>query len=244
MAHRPLALGVLVDRVSKRYRGMDAPAVDDVTFEILPGEFLAIQGPSGSGKSTLLNLVGGIDQASSGRITVGGADLALLSDDHRSDLRLRHLGFVFQSLHLLPTLTAEENVAWPAVMCGVRWRLARLRARALLARVGVAASLAGRLPSALSGGERQLVAVARAMVNAPGLLLADEPTGSIDGEAARTVLRLLKEINTEDAVTVVLVSHNPSAVRYAGRVIELSDGRLAAKPRAVWRSVAVDGRAR
>ena len=233
MTDVPCGFGVRLDGVSKWYRAGDGPALDDVTLDISGGEFVAVMGPSGSGKTTLLNLVAGTDAPTGGRITVGGRDLTVLGDDERSDLRLRHVGIIFQSRNLLATLTVEENVAWPAVMLGVSWSAARQRARDLLARVGLDEAAARRLPATLSGGEQQRVAVARAMVVGPGLLLADEPTGSLDRASARTVLGLLAELNAERGVTVILVSHDLRAARHAGRTIELRHGRLVTGVRAV-----------
>src|SRR5881296_3906760 len=178
-------------------------------------------GPSGSGKSTLLNLIAGLDTSTHGRVIVGGQELTRLSDDARSDLRLRHIGFVFQSFNLFPTFTAEENVAWPLGFVGVRWREARRRAREALARVALPPAAAGRRPAELSGGEQQRVAIARALVTEPRLLLADEPTGNLDSQTGQTILDLLRRLNEERHLTVVLVTHNALAASHAQRTIEL-----------------------
>jgi len=224
---------IMLDRVGKRY-GDGATAVvalHDVTLEIEAGEFVAVVGPSGSGKSTLLNLVAGIDTASAGRVSVLGRDLGSLADDARSDLRLRDLGFVFQTFNLFPTFTAEENVAWPRRFRGDSWHEARRRAADALAAIGLDASARGRVPAELSGGEQQRVAIARALVNEPRLLLADEPTGNLDSETAAAILGLFARLHDAQALTVLLVTHNPLAAAHAGRQVALRDGRIASDVR-------------
>jgi len=219
---------ITLDRVGKRYGDGAAGvvALDDVTLEIDAGEFVAIVGPSGSGKSTFLNLVAGIDTATTGRVHVLGHDLGTLDDDARSDLRLRALGFVFQTFNLFPTFTAEENVAWPRRFRGDSWHEARGRAADALAAIGLDASARARVPAALSGGEQQRVAIARALVNEPQLLLADEPTGNLDSETAAAILALFARMHAERALTVLLVTHNPAAAAYAPRRVVLRDGRV------------------
>ena len=219
---------ITLDRVGKRYGAGVAGvvALHDVSLEIDAGEFVAIVGPSGSGKSTLLNLVAGIDTASAGRVGVLGHDLGALADDARSDLRLRELGFVFQTFNLFPTFTAEENVAWPRRFRGDSWREARRRAADALAAIGLDASARDRVPVELSGGEQQRVAIARALVNEPRLLLADEPTGNLDSETAATILDLFARMHAEQALTVLLVTHNPTAAAHAERQVTLRDGRI------------------
>ena len=170
-------------------------ALRDVSLAVEPGEFVAVVGPSGSGKSTLLNLAAGLEVPTRGRVAIGGEDLARLSDDARSDLRLRQIGFVFQSFNLLPTFTAEENVAWPLEFVGVGRRESRRRASRALERVGIPDAARGRRPAELSGGEQQRVAIARALVAAPRLVLADEPTGNLDSRTGRSVLELLRSLN-------------------------------------------------
>ena len=224
---------IMLDRVGKRY-GDGATAVvalHDVTLEIEAGEFVAVVGPSGSGKSTLLNLVAGIDTASAGRVSVLGRDLGALADDARSDLRLRDLGFVFQTFNLFPTFTAEENVAWPRRFRGDSWHEARRRAADALAAIGLDASARGRVPAELSRGEQQRVAIARALVNEPRLLLADEPTGNLDSETAAAILGLFARLHDAQALTVLLVTHNPLAAAHAGRQVALRDGRIASDVR-------------
>jgi putative ABC transport system ATP-binding protein len=225
---------IVLERVSKQYGvGMHAvSAVTDVSLRVPAGEFLSIMGPSGCGKSTLLNLIAGLDMPGSGRVTVAGQHLAHLSDDARSDLRLRHIGFVFQSFNLFPTFSVEENVAWPLEFLGGRWRTARQRAAAVLEEVGVDPAARDRRPAELSGGEQQRVAIARALVTAPELLLADEPTGNLDSHTGQAILDLLRRLNAEQELTVVLVTHSTFAATYGHRTVELRDGRIVREVRA------------
>ena len=218
---------IALETVSKHHgSGPQAiTAVRDVSLRMPGGQFVAITGPSGSGKSTLLNLIAGLERPSSGRILLGDRDLTRLSEDERSRLRLEHIGFVFQSFNLLPTFTAEENVAWPLEFLGMGWRAARRRAADALARVSLEAARRRR-PAELSGGEQQRVAVARALVTEPWLLLADEPTGNLDSATGEAVLALLQALNVERRVTIVMVTHSPVAAAYAERTVELRDGRV------------------
>jgi len=224
---------VVLEDVSKRYGAGPEPmeALSEVSLRIEAGEFVAVLGPSGSGKSTLLNLIAGLDTPSTGRVLIGGRDLAHLADDARSDLRLREIGFVFQSFNLFPTFTAAENVAWPLEFQGVGWREARRRAEAALARVELPPAVASRRPAQLSGGEQQRVAIARALVTEPRLVLADEPTGNLDTQNGQTVLDLLRCLNAERHLTVVLVTHSTLAASHAQRTVELRDGRIVREAR-------------
>ena len=224
---------IALERVTKRYgNGAGAiAAVRDVTLAVAAGEFVSLVGPSGSGKSTLLNLAAALDVPSAGRVLIGGRDVATLSTDARSALRLRHIGFVFQSFHLLPTFTVLENVAWPLEFLGVRRRAAADRAAATLEHVGVAAAAWPRRPAELSGGEQQRAAIARALVTEPGLLVADEPTGNLDSRTGGLVLELLRAVNVNAGTTVLLVTHSAAAAAWARRTIELSDGRIVADVR-------------
>ncbi len=219
---------IMLDGVSKVHgRGSQAvTALRDVTLAVEPGEFVAVVGPSGSGKSTLLNLAAGLDVPTDGRVLVGGADLARLSDDARSDLRLRELGFVFQSFNLLPTFTVEENVGWPLEFLRVARPEARRRAGDVLEWVGVSGAARARRPAELSGGEQQRVAIARALVTEPRLLLADEPTGNLDSQTGRMILDLLRTLNRARGTTVILVTHGALSAGVADRTVELGDGRL------------------
>jgi putative ABC transport system ATP-binding protein len=196
----------------------------DITFEVEPGGFLAVVGPSGSGKSTLLGLLAGLDRPQRGRVWLDGEDLGLLSEDRRARLRAEKVGFVFQSFHLVPTLTARENVQVPLELRG---ESGRGRADELLARVGLA-DRAHHYPAQLSGGEQQRVAVARAFSHRPRIVFADEPTGNLDAAAGATVIDLLAEMNREAGTTLVLVTHDPELASRAHRILRLRDGAVVA----------------
>jgi len=202
-------------------------AVDGVSLEIGAGEFVALLGSSGSGKSTLLNLIAGLDRPTSGAIHVQGRDLARMSSEELAAHRRQTVGMVFQSFNLIPSMTLLENVELPARFAEVE-RGARLaRVRESLERVGLAAR-ADHRPGELSGGEQQRAALARALVNRPSVLLADEPTGNLDSKTGTEILGLIHEFNQSLGMTVVMVTHErPLAERYAGRMIFLSDGKLA-----------------
>jgi putative ABC transport system ATP-binding protein len=219
---------IILERVSKSYGDgpKAAAALNDITLSVPTGEFLSIMGPSGSGKSTLLNLIAGLDTPSSGRVIVAGKDLARLSDDARSDLRLHRIGFVFQAFNLFPSFTVEENVAWPLEFTGLRWAEARRRAAAILEQVGIESAALSRRPAELSGGEQQRVAIARALATAPQLLLADEPTGNLDSRTGQMILDLLRELNAERNLTILLVTHSAFGATYGHRTVELHDGAI------------------
>ena len=191
-------------------------------LEVAEGEFVAIVGPSGCGKSTLLHLVAALDQPDGGSIEVAGHELA--SGHDLTHYRARHVGMIFQLHNLLPTLTAEENVQVPMLELGLSRRERRVRARQLLSAVGLSDREHSRPPE-LSGGERQRVAIARALANDPPILLADEPTGSLDSEAGRRVLELLEELRQTRGLTLVLVTHDAAVARLADRVVRMLDGR-------------------
>ena len=195
----------------------------DVSLEVPAGQFLAIAGPSGSGKSTLLGLIAGLDRPTAGRIEVAGVPISTLDEDALARFRLDHVGYVFQSFHLLPTLTAEENVAVPLELGGDADAIPR--ARALLAEVGLA-DRAHHYPAQLSGGEQQRVAVARALARRPPLLLADEPTGNLDSATGKQIIELLVGANRRLGRTLVLVTHDAALAAHADRVITLRDGRI------------------
>jgi putative ABC transport system ATP-binding protein len=222
------------ESLSKSYPsgGRDLTVLDGITFDLEPGGFLALLGPSGSGKTTLLGLLAGLDQPTSGWVRLDGQDLALLSEDQRARLRRDKIGFVFQSFHLIPTLTARENVEVPLELRG---ESSQARADALLARVGLA-DRGHHYPAQLSGGEQQRVALARAFVHGPRVLFADEPTGNLDAANGALVIDLLAELNRETGTTLVLVTHDPDLAKRARRVIRLSHGVLRsddAAPRAL-----------
>jgi len=211
--------------VSKSYdRGTEA-ALNRIDLRIGAGEFAAVMGPSGSGKSTLLNLIAGLDRPTSGGIVVDGVDLGGLDESGLARYRRTRLGFVFQFFHLLSDLTVFENVVLPAQLVGAGSRTARRRAGQLLDQLGIG-DKAGQFPSRLSGGQRQRVGIARALINAPALLLADEPTGALDSRSGEQVMELLEGFN-RDGQTILLVTHDAKlAARYAERVISLCDGRI------------------
>ncbi|HYI62432.1 MAG TPA: ABC transporter ATP-binding protein [Acidimicrobiales bacterium] len=213
-------------RVAKSYgRGeTEVRAVVDVSLRVGPGEMVAVMGPSGCGKSTLLHLAGALEEPSAGRVLVGGRDLAGLGAAERSELRRRHVGYVFQRLNLIPSLTAVENVMLPLELDGVPTRQARDRARAALARVGIEAP-ARRYPDDFSGGQQQRIAIARATVGERRLLLADEPTGALDTLSSDQVIELIAGLAAEEGTAVVLVTHEPRFASWADRVVFLRDGR-------------------
>jgi putative ABC transport system ATP-binding protein len=200
-------------------------ALRGLELRVVGGEFVAIMGPSGSGKSTLLHLVAGLDQPSSGRIVVGGKELAALDDDAVTLLRRRSIGLIFQAFNLLQVLTAEENVALPLIVDGVDESEAQRRAHACLQLVG-AAHRAGHYPAELSGGEQQRVAIARALCAQPVLLLADEPTGNLDSQASDQVIALLRQLVDHEGQTIVMVTHDAGHAAMADRLVRLRDGRV------------------
>jgi putative ABC transport system ATP-binding protein len=200
--------------------GREITVLRDITFELEAGGFLAVTGPSGSGKSTLLGLLAGLDRPTRGHVVLDGRDLAALTEDGRARVRAEAVGFVFQSFHLIPTLTARENIQVPLELRGED---ARARAEELLARVGLG-DRGHHYPGQLSGGEQQRVAVARAFAHRPKILFADEPTGNLDAANGQNVIDLLGELNRELGTTLVLVTHDPDLARHARRVIRLRDG--------------------
>jgi len=193
-----------------------------IDLSIPKGQFVAIMGPSGSGKSTLLGLLAGLDNATSGALLLDGVDITGLSEDRMAEVRGRKIGFVFQSFQLIPTLTAEENVLLPAELAGAGSDVTS-RARQLLIRVGLEDRL-DHYPVQLSGGEQQRVALARAFITKPPILLADEPTGNLDGKTGQQVLELLLELNKQEGATLVMVTHDPALAAYADRIVTLRDG--------------------
>ncbi|ELZ91602.1 antimicrobial peptide ABC transporter ATPase [Haloferax mucosum ATCC BAA-1512] len=211
--------------VWKRYDtgGEVVEALKDVHFHAEPGEFVSVMGPSGSGKSTMLNVLGLLDTPSEGTVLLDGQDVTDLSDREMTTQRKRFIGFIFQSFHLIPTLSALENVEVPTLFGDDP--TARDRATELLERVGLGDRLDHR-PDQLSGGQKQRVAIARALINEPQILLADEPTGNLDQETGRSVLDLFDEIRREDDVAVIAVTHDPQLSNYTDRTVELIDGRI------------------
>jgi len=204
--------------------GNEIRALDGIDLSIAKGEFVAIMGPSGSGKSTLLNVLGALDKPDSGTYHLDADEIASMDDDASSDLRNRRIGFVFQSFHLLPRLTVLENVLLPQRYAAVLDPSAEQRARSLLTRIGLGQRMT-HLPGELSGGQLQRAAIARALLNQPALLLADEPTGNLDSKSAVDVLELLAELHA-NGQTMVLVTHDPNIAAKAQRTIHLKDGKV------------------
>ena len=217
---------VAVEGATKRFRQGEAvvEAIRDVTLAIDHGEFVAIMGASGSGKSTLLHAMAGLTRPDAGRVVVDGTDLATLPDAKLTHFRRRRIGLVFQAFNLIPTLTAEENIALPLLTEG-RGDLAGARLDSLFDRLGLAARRRHR-PDALSGGEQQRVAIARSLIADPALVLADEPTGSLDSVTGQATCRLLRELADERRRTIVVVTHEPGVAIWAGRLVIMKDGQV------------------
>jgi putative ABC transport system ATP-binding protein len=211
--------------VSRRYGSGDGvvTALDEVSLAFAEGTFTAVMGPSGSGKSTLLQCAAGLDRPTSGSVTVGGTDLTKLSETRLTLLRRERIGFVFQAFNLLPSLTAEQNVALPLRLAGRR--PARAQVREVLEQVGLG-DRAGHRPTELSGGQQQRVALARALITRPEVLFGDEPTGALDSRTGREVLNLLRGMVDGGRQTIIMVTHDPVAAAYADRVVFLVDGRV------------------
>lgn len=217
---------------SYRKRALEIPVLSDLTLTIEQGEFVALMGPSGSGKTTLLNLLGGLDTPSRGSVRVGDARLETMGERQLTAWRSRHVGFVFQMYHLLPVLTAAQNVELPLTLFRMSGRERRQRVQLALEIVGLA-DRADHRPGQLSGGQEQRVAIARAIVTDPDLLLADEPTGDLDAASAHEILLLLERLNSEFGKTIIMVTHDPKAAEHAGRQLHLEKGKLYADtPRA------------
>jgi putative ABC transport system ATP-binding protein len=218
---------ISIQQVSKIYgaKGKGVKAIDDVTLEISDGALVSLIGASGSGKSTLLNLIGGIDAPTSGTITIDGHDITRAGDREMTLLRRGTIGIVFQFFNLMPTLTVLENVMLPAELAGRRDVETRERAMQLLGDVGMA-HRSGHRPDELSGGEMQRTAIARALINRPRILLADEPTGNLDSRNGQNVLELLQRIARDSALTLVMATHDPVVANIGDRIIEMKDGRV------------------
>jgi len=199
-------------------------ALHDVSFVIEPGEFISIMGPSGSGKSTLLNTLGLLDRPNSGKYMLEGSEVTLLSDEQQARIRRERIGFVFQFFHLIPRLTAAENVELPLMLAGMLPEERRSRVQSLLSTLGIG-DRAHHRPEQLSGGQRQRVAIARAVVTEPAVLLADEPTGNLDRTAGREVVHILEDLNKR-GLTLIMVTHDPELGGLAQRRIRMVDGRI------------------
>jgi putative ABC transport system ATP-binding protein len=225
MAEAPL---IRVERLCKQYEvpgGQPVPVLHEVDLVIGAGELVAIMGPSGSGKSTFMNILGCLDTPTSGQYRLQGRDVAGLSADELAALRNRLIGFVFQGFNLLRRVTAEDNVALPLLYAGMPHGERTRRARALLERMGIGGH-ATALPNQMSGGQQQRVAIARALACGPALILADEPTGNLDTHTSGEIMDLFTELNREQGLTVVIVTHEPDVARYARRLVRFVDGRV------------------
>jgi putative ABC transport system ATP-binding protein len=224
---------VRLEDIRKVYfrEGFEIPVLDHIGLEIDEREFLALMGPSGSGKSTLLNLLGGIDQPTGGRLVVAGEDISRLGAKQLARWRARHIGFIFQLYNLIPVLTAYQNVELPLLLTPLSRRERKEHVLAALGIVGLADRV-HHYPRQLSGGQEPRVAIARAVVSDPTLLLADEPTGDLDATSAAEILTLLQRLNEEHHKTIVMVTHDPHAAERAHRIVQLDKGRLTEPARA------------
>lgn len=219
---------VRIAGLSKIYTegGRSRTILDRVTLEIAEGEFFVLLGKSGSGKSTLLNLISGIDHPEQGQIFVADTNITALSEHQQTLFRRDYIGIVFQFFNLIPTLTVLENITLPRELAGTNRRTAEAKARALLERVGLA-NRADTFPDKLSGGEQQRVAIARALVNNPRIIMADEPTGALDSRTGAEIMGIFQQLNREQGITIILVTHDPEVARYAQRSILIRDGMVA-----------------
>ncbi len=211
----------------KNYQQGDAviKALDQVTLDIEQGSFVCLSGPSGSGKTTLLNMIGGLDQLDSGEISIDGERVDLLAKGPLADLRLHHIGFVFQAYNLIPVLSAQENVEFVMQVQGVSGAKRKEKSLAILREVGLE-GMENRRPAQLSGGQQQRVAVARAIVSQPKLVLADEPTANLDSHSAKHLMELFRVLNEKHRVTFLISTHDERVMRYAKRLIKMQDGRI------------------
>jgi putative ABC transport system ATP-binding protein len=226
-AARPRAV-VQVESLYKQYE-TDAgphPVLKDVDLSISEGDFVAVMGPSGSGKSTFMNILGCLDTPTSGRYLLDGNDTARLDPDQLARLRNRFIGFVFQGFNLLPRASLLDNVGLPLMYAGAHKAEREARARELLGKVGLE-GYARSMPNQISGGQQQRVAIARALVNRPRLILADEPTGNLDSATSHEIMRLFEELNRQERMTIVLVTHEPDIAEHARRLVNFIDGRIA-----------------
>ncbi len=224
-----MSAAVVTENLQKVYRlwgKISVPALNGVDIDIAAGAFVAIMGPSGAGKSTLMHLLAMLDEPTDGRIVIHGHDVSRLHDEARARFRLIHIGFVFQSFNLFPELSALENTMLPALIRGCASGESERRARELLAAVDLDKTCFPHPPTELSGGDQQRVAVARALINNPALILADEPTANMDSQTALTVLDLFRRVNRERGQTIIMVTHEEDWAAKADRIIRLLDGRI------------------
>lgn len=216
---------LIVESLKRYYEGenVTVKALDDVSFQIDSGDFVAVVGASGSGKSTLLHLIGGLDMPTEGKVVIDGVDLYALKEDERTIFRRRHVGFVFQAYNLLPMLTVYENILLPFGLDGEKPSLDYMQA--IVSRLGLEEQL-DKMPNALSGGQQQRVAIARALVRKPALILADEPTGNLDSKSSAEVVALFQSINREMGHTIVMITHDDDVAQRAGKILRVADGKL------------------
>jgi putative ABC transport system ATP-binding protein len=217
---------IVAENIVKQYGDGDGAvsAIRDISFQVEEGEFMGVMGESGAGKSTLLSIMGAMNAPTSGLLTVDDIDVYRLRREQRADFRREFLGFIFQSFRLVPYLSVLENVMLPLAIIKTNRREKRSRAEKALAGVGLEGKGA-RLPGQISGGEKERVAIARAIVNEPPVLLADEPTGNLDTKTTKEIMALLQALN-EEGMTIIMVTHNPECARYARRIMQVSDGQL------------------
>jgi putative ABC transport system ATP-binding protein len=216
-----------VDLCKKYYLGdITVPALRGVNLKVKKGEFIVIMGPSGSGKSTLLNMIGGLDNPTSGNVYINGQDISRLSDGALTELRALEIGFIFQFYNLVPVLTAFENVELPMMVNGISEKEGKKRAKELLERVGLADRMHHR-PDELSGGQRQRVSIARALANKPSIVLADEPTGDVDTKTGDEILDIMHDLNKNMGVTMIVITHDPTVSEHCDRLIRIIDGQVA-----------------
>ena len=213
-------------KIYEAKKRLPVTAVDGINIRVEPGEFTAIAGPSGSGKTTLLNLIGGLDQPTSGTVTVTGQDLAELDRNSLAEFRLRHLGFIFQAYNLIPVLTAEENAEFTLLLQGVPALERRARIVAEFESLGIEQELIRRRPHELSGGQQQRVAIARALVSRPKLILADEPTANLDSKTGANLLDKMRDMNQRTGITFLFSTHDPMVIERASRLVTLRDGKI------------------
>lgn len=218
---------IRLEQVNKYYQSGDQyyHALKDLTLSIFKGEFVSIMGPSGSGKSTLMNILGFLDGEFDGTYLMNGEKTQHFTDEETSQLRNKHVGFVFQDFNLIETMNVSENIRLPLLYAGIRRKDTETRVKEALSAVGLQGKGARKIKE-LSGGQRQRVAIARALINHPDFILADEPTGALDSKTSRQIMDILKELHDRDGVTIVMVTHDPSLQQYASRHIVIVDGKL------------------
>ncbi|MFX1311674.1 MAG: ABC transporter ATP-binding protein [Promethearchaeota archaeon] len=225
----PISSDTIIEVVNltKKYKVGDTiiHALDRINLKINRGEFVSIMGPSGSGKTTLLNMIGALDNPSSGEVFINGINIAKMNDNQRTNLRLRNIGFIFQFYNLIPVLSALENVELPLVFAKESKKIRQKKAKRFLEVVGLSNRL-NHLPNELSGGEQQRVAIARSLCNEPAILIADEPTGELDTKMGRAVINLLRDLNREMNQTILMVTHDPDVGELAERYLRMKDGRI------------------